>query len=232
MNRKTIFRARVLRHVSRMSGLATLLVALAFGAHPAAAQSAADSAEPMRTAGLPQPLELVRSSVTRAVAIVRSQPSGDSESEDRRAEFRHVAGELFDFDDMSRRILAQHWTGATSQEQDEFVLLFTGLLERVYIKTIGNYALMTMSFQGESVLDSYAQVWSRMTTEKGRDVSIVYRLFESDRRWSVYDVVVDGVSLISSYRSQFSSILRRSTFAQLLEGMRSREAHVVSRRSP
>jgi phospholipid transport system substrate-binding protein len=225
------FSAQRVRHLCRRWGPVILLVTLASGAHAAVAQDVTKSAEPVRAASVSQPLELVRSAVTRAVAIVQSQPAGDPESGSRRAEFRHVAGELFDFDDMSRRILAQHWAGASVQEQDKFVLLFTGVLVRVYMSAIGNYPLTTISFQGVSVRDSDAQVWSRMSTERGRDVSVIYRLFETDGRWSVNDVVIDGISLISSYRSQFNTVLRRSTFAQLLEGMQSREAQLVSRSS-
>ena len=121
MKLRTVFRARLVRHVYRMSGLATLVVAFAFSAHPAVARNVVKSAQPVLTAGLLQPLELVRSSVTRAVAIVQSQPAGDTEGGNRRAEIHHLAGELFDFDDMSRRILAQHWKDAPSQERDEFV---------------------------------------------------------------------------------------------------------------
>jgi phospholipid transport system substrate-binding protein len=229
MKSLAIFSGQLVRDLCRMGGPAILLVTLAFGTHAAVAQDIVKSVEPERAASFSQPLELVRSAVTRAVAIVQSQPASDTESGKRRAEFRHLAGELFDFDDMSRRILAQHWAGASLQEQDKFVSLFTGLLVRLYMSTIGNYPLTAISFPGVSVRDSDAQVWSRMTTERGRDVSIVYRLFETDGRWSVNDVVVDGVSLISSYRSQFNSILRHSTFAQLLEGMQSREAQVVLR---
>jgi phospholipid transport system substrate-binding protein len=217
------------RRVNRLSGLVTLMVALAFGAHLAAAQNLVKDVQPGPTTGHLRPLELVRSSVARAVMIVQSQSAGAAESGKRRVEMRQVAVDLFNFDDMSRRMLAQHWKNAPRQEQEEFVRLFTDLLERSYMTTIGTYAHATITFQGESVDGSYAQVRSRMTPEKGAEVPIEYRLFETDGRWAVYDVVVDGVSLISSYRSQFNTILRRSTFAQLLERMRNREAQMWSR---
>ena len=217
------------RRLSRLSGLVTLVVALAFGAHPAVAQNLVKEVQPDPTTGHLRPLELVRSSVARAVAIVQSKQAGAAESGKRRSESRQLAEELFNFDDMSRRMLAQHWKNASLQEQGEFVRLFKDLLERSYMTTIANYPLATITFQGESVDGAYAQVRSRMTPEKGAEVPIEYRLFETDGRWAVYDVVVNGVRLISSYRSQFNAILRRSTFAQLLERMRNREAQVWSR---
>ena len=136
--------------------------------------------------------------------------------------------ELFDFDEMSRRLLGQRWTDASPEEQRDFVVLFTDLLERAYLNTIGNYRLATITFQGETISGSYAQVQSRMAAGKS-EVAIEYRLVENDGRWAVYDVAVDGVSLISNYRSQFTSILKRMSFAQMLDRLRSREASMGSR---
>ncbi len=222
MKSMSVFRSR--------SGLVTLVVALAFGAHPAVAQTLVKDVQPGPTMGQLRPLELVQSSVARAVVIVRSQPAGAPYSGKRRADSRQLAEELFNFDDMSRRMLAQHWKNASLQEQGEFVQLFKELLERSYMTIIRTYPLAAITFQGESVDGSYAQVRSRVTPEKGAEVPIEYRLFETDGRWAVYDVVVNGVSLISSYRSQFNAILRRSTFAQLLERLRNREAQVGPQR--
>ena len=108
------------------------------------------------------------------------------------------------------------------------MVLFTDLLERAYLNTIGNYRLATITFQGETISGSYAQVQSRMAAGKS-EVAIEYRLVENDGRWAVYDVAVDGVSLISNYRSQFTSILKRMSFAQMLDRLRNREASMGSR---
>jgi len=175
----------------------------------------------------PGPLELVKSSLSRVIAIVQSQSASATQAGKRRAEIRQAAADMFDFDDMSRRILAQHWKDGSPQEQEEFVRLFTELLERAYLTSIGNYPLASIAFQGESINGSYAQVRSSMTGSKGGNVGIEYRLFESEGRWAVYDVAVDGISLISSYRSQFNSMLRRYSFAQLLERLQNREASIA-----
>jgi len=134
---------------------------------------------------------------------------------------------MFDFDDMSRRILAQHWKDRSLREQEEFVRLFTDLLERVYLTSIVTYPLASITFQDESINGSYAKVQSRMTGGRGETLAIEYRLFEADGRWAVYDVAVDGISLISSFRSQANSILRRSPFAELLRQMQDRDASVA-----
>jgi phospholipid transport system substrate-binding protein len=213
------------RRVSALVAIAAVIPIVGpFGAAPVLAQTMVTEAQPgPAAAGRVGPLNVVTSSVSRVLTIVRSEPAGEAESGKRRAEVRQAAVELFDFDEMSRRLLGQRWIDASPEEQQDFVGLFTDLLERAYLNTIGNYSLTTITFQGETIKGSYAQVQSRMTAGKG-DVGIEYRLLERDGRWAVYDVVVDGVSLISNYRSQFTSMLKRISFAQLLERMRYREA--------
>jgi phospholipid transport system substrate-binding protein len=211
----------------RCSALVAIAVLIPFGAAPVFAQAVAD-AQPGPAAGRSGPLKVVNSSVSRVLTIVRSHPADAKESGERRAEIRQAAVELFDFDEMSRRLLGQRWTDATPEEQRDFVVLFTDLLERAYLNTIGNYRLATITFQGETISGSYAQVQSRMAAGKS-EVAIEYRLVENDGRWAVYDVAVDGVSLISNYRSQFTSILKRMSFAQMLDRLRNREASMGSR---
>ena len=212
------------RHVSRGLGFMVLAATLAFGAPPAVAQTDA-RVEP--TAARLGPLELIKSSLSRVLTIVQSQSARDTQEGKRRPEIRQAAADMFDFDDISRRILAQHWKNASPQEQDEFGRLFTEMLERVYLSSITIYPLASITFQSEIIDGSYAQVRSRMTGRSGQDVPVEYRLFDSNGRWAVYDIAVDGVSLVSSYRSQFNSILRRSSFAQLLKRLQSREASAV-----
>ena len=203
----------------RLPVLSVAVAALVVGALPALAQES-DKGSPSGPLG---PLEQVKSSVARVMAIVQSQPDGAQ----RRAEVRQEAERLFDFNEMARRTLAQHWTARSAQEQAEFVRLFTDLLERSYLTTIGNQRLATVTYQGESVDGTSARVRSRIVTDRRAEIPIEYRLLQSPTQWSVYDVSVEGVSLVSSYRSQFNSIIRSASFALLLERLRSREAHLT-----
>jgi len=205
--------------------LATSMVAtLAIGTQPAAAQ-------PKVVADPAGPLELVRASVVRVLSIVQAPNAVSSGGGQRRTEIRRVAQGLFDFNEMARLTLAGHWKDRSLREQEEFVRLFTDLLERSYLTTIENYAGERITFVGESISGPYAQVRSRITTERRMEISIDYRLIESGARWAVYDVVLDGVSLVANYRSQFNSIIRTSSFADLLTKLRSRqiEAHAIPR---
>jgi MlaC protein len=118
------------RCASRLPASMALAATLAFGASPALAQTDA-RVEP--ATAHPGPLELIKSSLSRVLTIVQSQSVRDTQEGKRRPEIRQAAADMFDFDDISRRILAQHWKNASPQEQDEFVRLFTEMLERVYL---------------------------------------------------------------------------------------------------
>lgn len=208
------------RHVCRLPALVAAVATLILGTVPAHAQDAvkeAPSTPPV--VSQPGPLDLVKASVTRALAITQSQ----ADVAQQRVEIRQTGEALFDFNEMSRRTLAQHWTDRSPQEQAEFVRLFTDLLERSYLTAMGNRRAGTVIFQGESIEGSSARVRSRFVSERGAETPIEYRLLQSGGRWAVYDVMVEGVSFISSYRSQFNSIIRNSSFAGLLDKLRERE---------
>ncbi|HTO49562.1 MAG TPA: ABC transporter substrate-binding protein, partial [Burkholderiales bacterium] len=156
---------------------------------PVFAQAVADALSGP-AAGRSGPLNIVASSVSRVLTIIRSQPADATENRKQRAEIREAALELFDFDEMSRRLLGQRWADASPEEQRDFVVLFTDLLERAYLNTITSYRLATITFQSEPISGSYAQVQSQMAGGKG-EIAIAFRLLEEDGRWAVYDVTVD-----------------------------------------
>jgi phospholipid transport system substrate-binding protein len=163
------------------------------------------------------PLDLVQSSIARVQAIARSEASGRSTAG--ADGIRRTAETLFDFDAMSRRMLAQHWSGGSPAQQVEFVRLLTDLLERTYMDVIARGARGSITFEGQSSDGVYARVKSRVVPEGGVESAIEYRLLKRGDRWAVYDVVHDRVSLVGNYRSQFNSILSTTSFARLLERM-------------
>jgi phospholipid transport system substrate-binding protein len=211
------------RSICRLPALVAAVTTLILGTLPARAQDAVkDAPSPPPVISQPGPLELVKGSVARALAIAQLPDAAQ-----RRVEIRQVGEALFDFTEMSRRALGQHWTDRSPQEQEEFVRLFTDLLERSYLAAMGNRRTGTVTFQGESIEGSSARVRSRFVTDRGAEIPIEYRLLERGGRWAVYDVMVEGVSFISSYRSQFNSIIRSSSFAGLLDKLRDREARLT-----
>src|SRR5262245_10134453 len=199
--------------------IAVLSSSIACGSLPGSAQTVAGITTPVAKPG---PLEVVKASFSRVLAV---------DPGERRAEIRRVTPELFDFREMGRRMLGEHWQAGTKQEQDEFVRLFAAMLDRMYLTNVGNMPLSSVAFEGEQISGSYARVTSRMPNRRG-DTTIEYRLANRDGRWSVYDIAVDGVGLISSYRSQFNSILRTASFAELLDRLRARETSIKAEQGP
>jgi phospholipid transport system substrate-binding protein len=204
-----------------LSVLAVALAALALGGGHAFAEEAGHGGSPKAEVVKQGPLDLVRSSVLLVFAIIRSQP----DSAQRRIEIRQVGETLFDFNEMARRALARHWSARSSEERGTFVRLFTDLLERSYVTAIGNNALASVTFQDEAIEGSAARMRSRLVTDRGAEFPMEYRLLDNAGRWAVYDVVVDGASVVASYRSQFNSILRTSSFDLLLDKLQNRNAH-------
>lgn len=177
------------------------------------------------------PRETVQAAVDRVIEVLH-ESGGDRFDRDyprRRAEIRRIAHELFDFDDMARRALSRHWIQRSPQERAEFVGLFTDLLERSYIGKIEAYSGEKIVYLGEAIDGSYATVRSRVTTPKRRtDTALDYRLHQTEGRWKVYDVLIDGVSFVSTYRSEFNRIIRLSSYSSLVDQMRKRRIETVT----
>ncbi len=167
-----------------------------------------------------RPLEVVTSSVSRGLASLRSQRIGFNAGEKRHAAIRGTAHDLFDVDDMARRTLGQHWKGLGPREHEEFVRLFEDVLTQSFVAIVERYSGDNVASLHEEAAGAFAQVRSRITLEQGSEIAIEYRLSQRGSQWTVYDIVLDGVSLVSNYRSQFHSIIGTSSVAQLMERMR------------
>ena len=176
------------------------------------------------------PKDVVQTAVTRVITVLQQAEIDRSESdqggrvsgERHRTEIRRIAGELFDFDDMARRTLSRHWLARSADEQAEFVQLFTALLERSYIGRIESYSGEKIVYLGETIDDGYAVVKSRVMTRRRTETPVDYRLQLRDGKWRVYDVLIDGVSFVSTYRSEFNRIIQLSSYASLVDKMRKR----------
>ena len=181
------------------------------------------------------PREVVQRAVTRVIELVdasghaspgdRGGVTGAFTSVRRRGQIRTIADEMFDFDEVARRALSVHWAARTPAERTEFVGLFTDLLERAYIGKIESYAGEKIVYLAEKIDGDFAIVRSRIvpkrrTDARAQETSLEYRLLKKDGRWKVYDVVIDGVSFVSTYRSQFDRIIKASSYSALADRMR------------
>jgi len=119
--------------------------------------------------------------------------------------------------------MGQHWRKRTPQEQKEFVALFSDLLERSYIDKIESYGggKQSIRYTKETVdKDGYASVRSEIVSERGQTYEIEYRLLQRDGNWQVYDIVIEGVSLVNNYRTQFNKVILEQSYEQLVKQMK------------
>jgi len=169
------------------------------------------------------PRETVESALSRVVSVFQ-----DTELRvDRGAEVRRIARQLFDFGEMTRRTLSRHWAARSHEEQTEFVALFAELLERSYMNRLEGYADEKMTFVSEAVDGGYATVKSKVLTQRRTETAVDYRLHVRDGRWRVYDVLIDGVSFVSTYRSQFDRIITAESYEKLVSKLRQKNGDMA-----
>ena len=171
------------------------------------------------TAVAGEPTDQVRRSVDEVLKIVQSQPDGPA----RRTAVRQAANRLFDFEETAKRALGPHWQQRTPAEHEEFVRLFSDLLEAAYVGKIDLYQGEKITYVGETVDGDQATVKTRIVTKQGNEVPVDYRLSREKDRWRVYDVIIEGVSLVADYRTQFNKIIQTSSYDDLVKRMRAKD---------
>jgi phospholipid transport system substrate-binding protein len=166
----------------------------------------------------------LKGAIERVVATLDSPAlKGDGKVLERRAAVRKIANEIFDFSEIARRSLGRYWPPLTEPQRTEFVGLFGDLLERSYISKIELYGGEKIVYSGERVEADLAVVSTRIMTKNGTEVPVDYRLFKRGDRWMIYDVSVEGISLVSNYRTQFNKIIQTNGYNGLVEKMRTKQ---------
>ena len=181
------------------------------------------------------PTDQLRDGVDRVLKILRDpELRGDTQTNQRRIAMSKVAGEIFDFGDMAKRALGQHWDQRTSAERGEFVRLFTELIQRAYVSKVDQHAAATkMTFRGETVDGDYAVVLTTIPLSNGSTMPLDYRMHNTGDHWQVYDLSIDGISLVANYRAQFNKVIRTSSYAALVAKLKAQQAEfLVSSASP
>ena len=174
------------------------------------------------------PLEQLRAQIERVLKILDdSEMRKDGRMRDRRAAVRRVADDIFDFHETARRSLARHWQPLKAGERDEFVKLFADLLERSYISKIELYGGEKIAYLGDTTDGELGVVRTRIITKSGTEVPVDYRMLKRGERWLVYDVIIEGVSLVANYRSQFNKIIQTSSYAELVRRMKVKQDEFI-----
>ncbi|MDR2861890.1 MAG: ABC transporter substrate-binding protein [Syntrophobacterales bacterium] len=169
------------------------------------------------------PLETVKGNVNRVLDILRDPAlQGKALLEKKKEKLRAVYYDMFDERELSRRCLSRNWAKLTADQQKEFIHLFRQILENTYSDRILAYKNERIVFDKESALSStQAEVYTRIITASS-EVPIFYRLILSDGSWKVYDVVIENISLVQNYRSQFDEILAKNPPEKMLEILRNK----------
>ena len=172
-----------------------------------------------------EPLELVKSSGEKVIAILKDPKLKAPDKKQERVErLKEIINPIFDYDEMARRTLGAHWRRRTPAEQQEFLRLFHAFLEKVYSEKLDLYAGEGAVFGRETIEQDYAEVESKVTNGKGEESPVLYRLKRADGKWKVYDAVVENISIVNNYRSQFDRVITKSSFDELKKMLREKGA--------
>jgi len=146
---------------------------------------------------------------------------------ERRKQIRAVANEIFDWQETGKRALGRHAGTCTAQQREEFSPLFADLIERSYIGKIELYSGEKIVYAGESIEGDQATVKTKLYTKSNTEIPIDYRLHKQGDRWRAYDVVIENVSLVGNYRTQFNRIMQQSGCGELVKKLKTKQDELV-----
>ena len=172
-----------------------------------------------------EPTALVKQTTDKVIDFLKNKEmKKPGKTEERRAAIRRTISERFDFDEMAKRSLARYWNQRTQDEKKEFVALYSDLLERTYIRKIEAYTDEKFVYGEETDEGDYAIVRTKVITKKDVDVPIEYRMEKKNGGWFVYDVIIEGVSLVNNYRNQFNEIMHSGSYETLVKKLKTKQA--------
>ena len=172
----------------------------------------------MATAGAPG--DQLKQSVERIQTILSdSNLKGEAKTQERRQKLKEVINARFDFGDMAKRSLGPEWQKRSPEEQKEFVRSFTALLEGAYFDKLESYNGEKVRYVNERQDKDFAEVATKITNDKGEDFSLNYRLHDVNGDWKVFDIIIENISLVNNFRSQFNRVLAKSSYADLIQTM-------------
>jgi len=178
-----------------------------------------------------EPTDLIRQTTDQVLKILEDPqfqaPDRQAEKQER---LHKLADQVFDWQEIARRALAVHWRERTPQERQEFVRLFRDLVETTYLNRLESAVQEKREIQyvAEQVDKSRAVVKTNVVTRRNQQVPIDYVLHQVDGRWLIYDVLVEGISLVNNYRSQFNRIITSSSYNELIQKMKTRQGNELS----
>ncbi len=178
------------------------------------------------------PTEEVRTVVEKVQKILNDpELKSAAKKQQRLDQLRQVIYPKFDFVEMAKRSLGSHWRRRSPEEQREFVKVFTNLLENAYADSIDSYNGEKVVIQDEKQDKNFAEVDTKIVTPKGEEFAVNYKMHEADGSWKVYDVVIENISLVNNYRSQFNRVIAKSSYDDLLQRMKEKQFNAPGKKA-
>ncbi len=168
--------------------------------------------------------DLVVSQTVDEVIRILSDGSlkGEAKRAERREKIRDAISKGFNFEAMAKRSMGKYWKERTPQEREEFTGLFRSLIEISYISKIEGFTNEKILYEKAQTKKNISLVKTKIVLSKGTEIPINYRLMKRADRWYIYDIVIEGVSLVRNYRTQFSSVLRKKSYSILVEQLKTK----------
>lgn len=199
---------QALRHV--LSGIGVVLV-LTVGVAPMAAGTATAA---------------IKTTIKQMFVILNDEElKTPGRAEERRQQLENVIGNRIAYDEMAKRSLGPQWAQLNEEERQEFVRLYAQLLRDTYSSRFDRYSDEKVEFLQETLQGDYAEVRTRLTSSKFT-LDVDYRMLQRAGDWRVYDIVVDGISLVHSYREQFTKIIRTYSYEELVTKLRQKTGEI------
>ena len=167
------------------------------------------------------PTETVQGQVEKILTKLRDPEFKQKQREEKIAGIREIINEVFDWNELSRRTLGRNWKKFSPEQRKEFTHLFSRLLEGIYADRLLAYTDEKVVFEKETELKKgRVEVASHIRLADGKKIPLNYRMIEKDGKWRVYDVVIEGISMVKNYRGQFRELLSKGSPADLIETLK------------
>jgi len=164
-----------------------------------------------------EPIDQLHDSVSQIVDILRRDVP-DEQWVTKKEEIVTIVKSRFDADELAQRVLALNWKSRTEQEKEQFISLFSQVLETTYINRLKSYSDEEVTFKKQIVKNDKAVVYSEIV-KNNQEIPIVYRVKSNKGQWLIYDIIIEGVSLVQNYRQQFDQIIKKEGYDGLVRRM-------------
>jgi len=176
-------------------------------------------------------IDSLKQTLDKVIEVLNNQSlTAPDKEEERRAKLSQLIRERFDEEEFSKRALGSYWLKRTKEEKQEFIEVFSGLLERTYLDKIDAYLAKSGTFSKNNILylkeaskGNYVVVFTKILTKEDTEVPILYLFKKKQDSWLVCDVAIEGVSIAKNYRAQFNEIMANSSFKELLAKLKSKK---------